>query len=51
MDLKTLLVKINMPKEVINILNKININNEQYKLLVNKDKAFKANEELLCKIK
>ena len=40
MDLKTLLVKINMPKEVINILNKIDINNEQYKLLVDKDKVF-----------
>lgn len=51
MDLKTLLVKINMPKEVINILNKININNDQYKLLVNKDKAFKANEELLLNLK
>ena len=51
MDLKTLLIKIKMPKEVINILNKIDINNNQYKLLVNKDKAFKANEELLLSLK
>ena len=51
MDLKTLLIKIKMPKEVINILDNININNDEYKYLVNKDIAAKINEKLILNLK
>lgn len=51
MDLETLLNKIKMPKEVINILNTINIDIDEYKYIANKNKALETNEKLLLAFK